>query len=340
MTDQAHKTITVAVDAMGGDFGPSVTVPGVVDALRGLDGVAAALYGDETAVTEALAAAAPGDLPVSVVPCTEDIAMGESPASAIRSRTDSPIVRAMRDHRSGDVDAVVSAGSTGAMVAGSLMLLGRLDGVDRPAIATVIPSLAGPFLLLDAGANVQCTPEHLLCFARMGHHYCRALLDVDEPRVGLLNIGEEPSKGTELCVASHGLMSEVDDFRFLGNVESRNLLLGGAADVVVTDGFTGNMVLKLIEGFGSFLQKAAGAASSGAAASGSEGGSGGGLRALLEKMDYAAYGGALLLGVKGTSIIAHGASSSRAVTNAVRTAARMAAKDMPAHLGQALSALD
>lgn len=334
MTDQAHKTITVAVDAMGGDFGPSVTVPGVVDALRSLDGVAAALYGDETAVTEALTAADPGDLPVSVVPCTEDIAMGESPASAIRSRTDSPIVRAMRDHRAGDVDAVVSAGSTGAMVAGSLMLLGRLDGVDRPAIATVIPSLAGPFLLLDAGANVQCTPEHLLCFARMGHHYCRALLEVDEPRVGLLNIGEEPSKGTELCVASHELMSGVDDFRFLGNVESRNLLLGGEADVVVTDGFTGNMVLKLIEGFGSFLQKAAGAAS------GSEGGSRGGLRALLEKMDYAAYGGALLLGVKGTSIIAHGASSSRAVTNAVRTAARMAAKDMPAHLGQALSALD
>jgi glycerol-3-phosphate acyltransferase PlsX len=328
MTDKPTAGITVALDAMGGDFGPSVVVPGAVEALRDSNDYRVALYGDADAIAAEIDRHGAGDLPCDVVSCTQDIEMGEAAASAIRGKPDSPIVRAMRDHKEGAVGAVVSAGSTGAMVAGSLMLLGRLPHVDRPAIATVIPTLESAFLLLDAGANVQCTPEHLLCFARMGALYGATLLDLDDPRVGLLNIGEESSKGTELCIESHKLLSAASDLPFIGNVESRGLL-HGEADVVVTDGFTGNMVLKLIEGFGGFLQ---------AVASGSSAG-GGGLGQVLQRMDYAAYGGAMLLGVRGTSIISHGASSSRAIANAVRNAAKMSALDMPSRLEQTLASL-
>lgn len=326
-TESADRAaIVVAVDAMGGDHGPAVVVPGVLDALNDAADLRVRLYGRPEAVAEVLGAEA--DPRVEVVPCSEDIEMGEAPAAAIRSRPDSPIARAMRDHRAGEVHAVVSAGSTGAMVAGSLMLLGRLEGVDRPAIATVIPTLDGHFLLLDAGANVQCSPDHLHCFARMGRLFAAELLELDAPRVGLLNIGEEPSKGTELCVAAHKLMSADPDLGFQGNVESRNLLLG-ACDVVVTDGFTGNMVLKLIEGFGGFLRRAA-------RSLGGEGGSTG-LRDLLGRLDYEEYGGAMLLGVRGTSIIAHGSSGPRAIANAVRTGARLAARDVPARLAAAVA---
>ncbi|HPF35020.1 MAG TPA: phosphate acyltransferase PlsX [Candidatus Krumholzibacteria bacterium] len=328
--ETGHRpTIVVAVDAMGGDHGPAVVVPGVLDALADRTDLQVRLYGLPDPVAAALGDAA-GDPRVTIVPCLEDIEMGEAPAAAIRNRPDSPIVRAMRDHRAGEVQAVVSAGSTGAMVAGSLMLLGRLDGVDRPAIATVVPTLEGHFLLLDAGANVQCCPEHLHCFARMGRLFGAELLQLEAPRVGLLNIGEEPSKGTELCVAAHQLMSADPDLGFVGNVESRNLLLG-AADVVVTDGFTGNMVLKLIEGFGGFLQRAARKLAAGGAAGG------GGLRDLLGHMDYEEYGGAMLLGVRGTPIIAHGTSSSRAIANAVRVGARLAARGVPDRLAAAVA---
>jgi len=327
MTDTQATAITVAIDAMGGDFGPSVVVPGVIEALGDQGGYRAALYGDADALAAVVDEHGAGGLPIDIVPCTQDIEMGESAATAIRGKPDSPIVRAMRDHKNGAVGAVVSAGSTGAMVAGSLMLLGRLPHVDRPAIATVIPTLKSRFLLLDAGANVQCTPDHLLCFARMGALYGRTLLELDELEVGLLNIGEEASKGTELCIETHKLLSDATDVPFMGNVESRGLLQG-EADVVVTDGFTGNMVLKLIEGFGGFLH-----------ALSAEGSSSGGLRNVLERMDYATYGGAMLLGVRGTSIIAHGASSSRAIANATRTAAKLAALDMPTRLEQTLASL-
>jgi len=328
----AQTQPTIAVDAVGGDHGPGTVIPGVLDAMRVDTAPKVRLYGDPDSIEATLAKHDVEGLSLEVVPCLESIDMGEAPASAIRNKPDSPIVRAMRDHREGTVQAVVSAGSTGAMVAGSLMLLGRIPGVDRPAIATIVPTLTGHFLLLDAGANVQCTPEHLHCFAKMGRLYCTELIDVAEPRVGLLNIGEEASKGTELCIESHRLMSADESLGFCGNVES-NKLLFGAADVIVTDGFTGNMVLKLIEGFGAFLQKAASSVESGDSNSSSSGG----LRSLLARLDYAAYGGALLLGVRGTSIIAHGSSSSRAISSAVCTAFRLAAKGTPDRLADELA---
>lgn len=317
------KRPVVAVDAMGGDLGPSAVVPGAIDGVREGAGFDLALYGDAAVIEPILAEQDPGSAAVSVVHCTQSIEMGESPATAVRGKPDSPIVKAMRDHREGNVQAVFSAGSTGAMVAASLVILGRLEGVDRPAIATVIPTLDGSFLLLDAGANTQCTPEQLLTFGMMGVEYARDVLEVEAPTVGLLNIGEEPSKGNELCVAAHALLAG-SDLAFVGNVESRHLLRR-PADVVVTDGFTGNMVLKLIEGFGAFMKDAAGRFMDGAP-------SAAGLGGLLKRMDYAATGGAPLLGVRGSSIIGHGSSSAYAVRNAVLVAGRMAVLELPARL--------
>jgi phosphate acyltransferase len=326
----------IAVDAMGGDIGPAAMVPGVVEALRRSPDIHVSLYGDPDLINAELAKLDAGDLPLQIVTCTQDIEMGESPASAIRSKTDSPIVRAMYDNKSGDVSAVVSAGSTGAMTAGSLMILGRLPAVDRPAIATVIPTLESRFVLLDAGANVQNTPGHLHSFAVMGSLYSRAILEVASPRVGLLNIGGEASKGTELLVEAHKLLTD-SDLNFAGNVESKAIMFD-AADVVVTDGFTGNIVLKLIEGFGVLLKEIAGTIMKGVASDGS--GVKSGLGELLGRMDYAAYGGALLLGVNGTPIICHGASSPRAITNAVLTAQRLIEFDMPTKLQQEIAGND
>jgi phosphate acyltransferase len=327
------RPCAIAVDAMGGDFGPEVVVPGILAALREGAGCAVALYGDPAAIETALATAGGGEgLPVTVVPCTQDIAMGESPATAVRNRPDSPIVKAMRDHREGKVDAVVSAGSTGAMVAASLIVLGRIAHCDRPAIATPIPTLAGLSVLVDGGANVQCTPEMLLSFARMGTVYYRAMNDVARPRVGLLNIGEEPGKGNELTIAAHALLRD-SDLAFVGNIESNDLLMG-AGDVVVTDGFTGNITLKLVEGLSHFL----GGLTTSEFTEPAEREALRTLGGLLHRrFNYEVYGGAPLLGVAGVPMICHGRSTSRAFKYAVRVAERQAAAQLPRELERALA---
>ncbi|MBC8426262.1 phosphate--acyl-ACP acyltransferase, partial [bacterium] len=216
--------------------------------------------------------------------------------------------------------------------AGRGLRVGRRGGGDRPAIAPLTPACDGRCLMLAAGANVQCTAQHRYTSAVMGDIYARELHDIASPRVGLLNIGEESSKGSELTIAAHALLA-ASDLNFTGNVEGRQLLFG-AADVIVTDGFTGNMVLKLVEGFGAFLYRAyrdsVPADSAGAGSSG--------LGGLLNRLDYASTGGALLLGVRGSIIIGHGASSPRAVTNALLIASRLAAADMPARLRERLGA--
>ena len=320
----------VAVDAMGGDHGPQVVVPGAVAALSPDSPFAVALYGDPEAVGAELAKLDTDGLPVSVVPCTQDIDMGESPAAAIRGRPDSPIVKAMTDHRQGRAAAVVSAGSTGAQVAASLIVLGRLPGVDRPAIATVIPTVAGRLLLLDAGANTQCKPEHLVSFARMGVVFAQEILGVPTPKVGLLNIGGEAKKGNELTVAAHALLGTTGlDFR--GNIEGNDLLLG-AFDVVVTDGFTGNNTLKLVEGIARFLV----ALSRRPDLSEQERAAFRPVLGYLQReFTYEAAGGAMLLGVAGVSIIAHGRSSELAITNAVKVAWQQIRADLPAKVAAA-----
>ncbi|MFN2371679.1 MAG: phosphate acyltransferase PlsX [Candidatus Krumholzibacteriia bacterium] len=320
----------IAVDAMGGDHGPAVVVPGAVAALAPDSPFAVALYGDREAVAAELAQLDTAGLPVSVVPCTQEIEMGESPAAAIRGRPDSPIVKAVTDHKAGRAAAVVSAGSTGAQVAASLILLGRLPGVDRPAIATVIPTVAGRLLLLDAGANTQAKPEHLVSFARMGVVYARELFGVAEPRVGLLNIGGEAGKGNDLAVAGHELLRGAG-LNFTGNVEGNEFLLG-TADVVVTDGFTGNNTLKLVEGIARFLvalSRRPDLAEHERAAFGPV------LGYLQREFSYEVAGGAMLLGVAGVSIIAHGRSSARAITNAVKVAWEQIHADLPAKVAAA-----
>ncbi len=317
---------------MGGDFGPPVVVPGAVAALREAKDFSLALYGEADGIHAELAALDAADLDLTVHPCQQAIDMAESPAAAIRAKPDSSIVRGLTDHKAGKVDAFFSAGSTGAVVAASLIVVGRLPSVDRPAIASVIPTTAGSLLLLDVGANVQCTPQLLLTFAQMGDVYAREMLGHDRPRIALLNIGEEESKGNELAIAAHRLL-RASRLNFVGNVEARRLLQG-VADVVVTDGFTGNMVLKLIEGFAPFLQ---GLAERGASAE-ERAVLLPALRILQRRLDYAEYGGALLLGIDGVSVIGHGASSSRAVRSAVLVAAGLARRDIPAKLQARLHA--
>jgi glycerol-3-phosphate acyltransferase PlsX len=317
----------IAVDAMGGDHGPSVVVPGAVEALATDSPFALALYGNESAIAAELDKLDVDGLPINIVSCSQDIDMGESPASAIKNKQDSPIVRAMADQKAGKVRAVVSAGSTGAMVAGSLLILGRLPGIDRPAIGTLIPTVKGELLLLDAGANTQCTPDHILSFARMGVVFAREVLGVDNPSVGQLNIGGEPKKGNELTVAAYQLL-EMAGLNFVGNVEGNQFMLG-PCDVVVTDGFTGNNTLKLVEGFARFLH----ALSRKPDLSDEERQAMGPvLKLLMRDFSYEVYGGAMLLGVKGISIIAHGRSSSRAITNAVKVGWRQVEIDLPAKL--------
>jgi len=335
MSDSSIRPV-IAVDAMGGDHGPSVVVPGALAAQADDARFDLALYGDEEAVRAELNQLNQRDsdgLSVSVVHCTQGIDMGESPASAIRNKQDSPIVRAMADQKAGKVQAVVSAGSTGAMVAGSLIILGRIPGVDRPAIGTIIPTVKGEFILLDAGANVQCTPEHIVSFARMGDVFAREILGVAEPAIGQLNIGGEAKKGTETVVAAHGLLSD-SGMNFVGNIEGNQLMLG-PCDVVVTDGFTGNNTLKLVEGFARFLaalDQRPGLSEDEKQSIKPV------LKILMRDFSYEVYGGAVLLGVNGISIIAHGRSSSRAINNAVKVAWREVHSDLPAKLAAAHSA--
>ncbi len=330
MTNQARPVI--AVDAMGGDHGPEVVVPGALAALPADSPFDLHLYGDAEAVQKELDRHEASHLPVTVIHCTQDIEMGESPATAIRSKQDSPIVRAMTDQKTGKVNAVVSAGSTGAMVAASLIILGRIPGVDRPAIGTVIPTVKGQLLLLDAGANVQCTAQHLVSFARLGHVFVSEMMGIEKPAIGQLNIGGEPKKGTELNVETYQLL-EASDLNFVGNVEGNQLMLG-PCDVLVTDGFTGNNTLKLVEGFARFM----GALSQRPDLTDEEKAAFGPLMQYLGRnFSYEVKGGAMLLGVRGISIIAHGRSSVRAISNAVKEAYEQARHDLPARLADAQS---
>ncbi len=311
--------IRVAVDAMGGDHGPEVIVEGVVEALRDAPGQVI-LVGDGSRVSDALKKiGAPSD-GIDIVHASDVVAMGAHPVEAVKRQKDSSIVVACRLVKEGRADAVVSAGSTGAAMASSLLQWGRIKGIERPAIGTVLPSLSGRCLLLDAGAQVDCRPKHLTQFAVMGSIYAERVLGIERPRVGLLNIGEEETKGNDLVLSTYARLKEVENLNFIGNVEGRDVL-PGRVDVAVCDGFVGNIVLKFAEGMasatfdllresihydvrsrlGGMLLRPS-------------------LKRLWKRMDYAEYGGAPLLGVRGVSIISHGSSSAKAIRNAVRVA--------------------
>jgi glycerol-3-phosphate acyltransferase PlsX len=316
----------IAVDALGGDRGPEEIVAGALAAAG--PGLEPVVYGPSTLETNGL----------PLVEAGEEIGMDESPVEAVRAKPGSSLVRAVRAVAAGEADAVVSAGSTGAMLAASLLHLRRLPGVLRPGIAVVLPARGGPSVLIDAGANADARPEHLLQFAHMGAVFAEEILAVDRPRVRLLSIGEEAEKGSQLALDGHELL-RASTLRFEGNTESRRLLEGDA-DVVVTDGFTGNVALKALEGtILTLLDSLRGEIEA------SLRGRLGGLlirpaaRRVRAQLDPDTYGGAYLLGLRGLVVIAHGSSSRVAIGNAVRLAARGVEHRVVERLEERLSGL-
>src|SRR5437588_7465756 len=315
--------IRVAVDAMGSDRGVRAVIEGAQQAAA--DGVQPVIFGSEELDTGGLA----------LVPTTQVVGMDEKPADAFRTKEDSSLVRAVKAVADGEADAVVSPGNTGAMLAAGLVLLRRVAGVRRPAIAVPIPSRRGPSILIDAGANADCRAEHLLQFATMGAVFAEEILGIAKPRIRLLSIGEEPEKGNQLTLEAHDLLA-ASDLNFAGNTEGRDLLRR-AGDVVVTDGFTGNVVLKLLEGtiknlLDAFREEITAT---------SRGQLGGLLirpaaRRLRHRLDPDTYGGAYLLGLRRLAVIAHGNSSRRAIANAIRLAARGVDHDVVGRLAERL----
>ena len=324
--------LPIAVDVMGGDKGPGEIVAGAREAAERF-GVPVVLVGQAEAIDD------PGDL--EVWPASEVIDMADDPMQGVRRKKDASMVRAAEAVRDGRACAMVSAGNTGAAMASALLRMGRISGVIRPAIATMLPVPgSSPTVLLDSGANAECSPPWLLQFAQMGAAYAVLRLGKPEPTIGLLSIGEEKSKGNDLVKAAHLLLAEpgaLPTGRFVGNVEGRDALTD-AADVIVTDGFTGNVVLKTLEGslrvvVGALLRAMMSTEETRAAAKVL-------LPALLPiqtELDPDTYGGAALLGVDGICIISHGSSSARAIMNAVGLAAEMVAGDLVGSIRQAVT---
>ena len=315
--------IRVAVDAMGGDRGAHAVIEGALAAAS--DEIAPVIFGSPDLDTRGL----------PLVSTTQVVGMREKPADAFRTKDDSSLVRAVKAVADGGADAVVSAGNTGAILAAGLVLLRRVPGVRRPAIAVPIPARKRPCVLLDAGANADCRAEHLLQFATMGAVFAEEILGIARPQVRLLSIGEEPEKGNQLTLEAHGLLA-ASDLDFRGNAEGRDVL-EGAADVLVSDGFTGNVALKAVEGTIRTLLD-----SMREEITATNAGSLGGLlirpaaRRLRARLDPDTYGGAYLLGLRGLVVIAHGNSSATAIANAIRLAARGVDHDVVGRLSARL----
>ncbi|MEA3019164.1 MAG: phosphate acyltransferase [Actinomycetota bacterium] len=316
--------LPVAVDAVGGDKAPGEIVAGARQAAD-LLGVEVLLVGPPDRVGDTLG--------LELLACSEVIEMHDDPGASVRRKKDSSLVRAAEAVRDGRASAMVSAGNTGATMASALLRMGRIKGVARPAIATPIPVPgATPTVLLDAGANAEVSPEWLVQFAQMGSAFATARYGLASPRVGLLSIGEESSKGTTLVKEAHALLKEAPGVQFIGNVEGRDLMTDDV-DVVVTDGFTGNVALKTLEGGLRFIQRALLGVLTEADAFDQ-------LWPVLEplvlELDPESHGGAMLLGVDGVCIISHGSSSARAIVNAVRVAKEMVEGDLVGHLRAAV----
>ena len=307
----------IAVDAMGGDKAPEEIVSGALQAAEKYK-VDILLVGDAGEIQNCC-----GSLPgrVEVVPASEVIEMGERPAAALRKKKDASIAVATQLAKDGKADAVVSAGSTGAQMAAALILLGRIPGVQRPAIATVLPGASGPKLLLDVGANTDCRPHNLVEFAIMGSAYAESVLGISSPLVGLLNIGTEPSKGNELTRQAFSLLEKAG-INFYGNIEPRDIPIAETS-VIVCDGFVGNAMIKFGEGLAKlFYDRLRSAVKKSLLTQ-----FGGilmlsGLKEMGRQLDWQEYGGAPLLGVNGVSVVCHGSSEAKAVKNAVGVAVR------------------
>jgi glycerol-3-phosphate acyltransferase PlsX len=313
----------IALDAMGGDYAPAVNIEGAIESVSDFEDIDVILVGEESSIRRELDSKRYPPDRISIKHASQVVRMDESPSAAIRKKKDSSIRRALELVKSGQADAFVSAGHSGVVMATALLLLGVSNYVDRPAIAAIMPTLKSPLVLIDAGANLHCKPENLLQFALMGSTYCRIILGRSEPKVALISTGEEDTKGNELTKETFKLLKEAD-INFTGNVDGKDIFTGNA-DVIVCDGFTGNVVLKTSEGLadalirmikrevvnltagriGYLLIKPA-------------------LKNFKKKTDYDEYGGAPLLGINGTCIISHGRSTAKAIKNAIRVASDFA----------------
>jgi glycerol-3-phosphate acyltransferase PlsX len=323
------KALPIAVDAMGGDRAPREIVKGARQAMEA--GIPVVLVGRRAALG--------GVDGMDVIDASEVIEMHDDPAQGVRRKKDASLVRAAEAVRDGRAAAMVSAGNTGATMASALLRMGRIKGVSRPAIATPIPVPGEtPTVLIDAGANAECQPEWLVQFAQMGTVFAHHRFGIDEPKVGLLSIGEEASKGNTLVKETHELLVSASGVRFVGNVEGRDIMTS-AVDVVVTDGFTGNVVLKTLEGGVKAIVKALlDAFSSQPQYKEPAEALLPALVPLYETLDPDTYGGAMLLGVDGVCIISHGSSGARAVVNAIRVGREMVDADVVGQLRAAVRA--
>jgi glycerol-3-phosphate acyltransferase PlsX len=315
----------IALDAMGGDYAPAVTVEGAIETANDLEDIDITLVGDEASLQRELDGKKYSPNRISIKHASQIVSMDESPSVAIRKKRDSSISRGIELVKKNEADAFVSAGHSGVVMAMALLLLGASSNVDRPAIAATMPTLKAPFVLIDAGANLYCKPENLLQFALMGSFYCGGIFGKSEPTVALLSIGEEDTKGNELTKEAFKLIKKAD-INFAGNIDGKDIF-AGIADVIVCDGFTGNIVLKTSEGLadaivkmlkreivdqsvgriGYLLLKSA-------------------IRSFKKRVDYSEYGGAPLLGINGTCIISHGRSTAKAIRNALKFAADLSSK--------------
>ena len=321
----------IAIDAFGSDNAPSPEVEGAILAIK--EDICDKIYlvGKADILTTELDKFFYNKNKIEVVNASETISMDDAPASVVKKKRDSSLVRAIQLHNEGTVDAVVSAGNTGAVMAASLLGYGRIKNILRPAIATSFPTQSNPEIILDVGANVDCSPENLVQFAKLGSLYYKFFFQTDKPKVALLNIGEEESKGNELTKASFSKLKEYKDINFVGNIEGKDLLKG-IVDVVVCDGFVGNVMVKTVEGvaysifsimkeqikkdwvavFGTLLSYPV-------------------YSYLKKKMNHEEYGGALLVGLNGISIVSHGRSGAKAIKNAVKLASRIASSGFIKH---------
>lgn len=328
----------IAIDAMGGDFGPVTVVPGAIDGAR-LYQTSLLLTGRRDAIETELSKLDTNGLDIAIVDTPEAVGMDESPAMAVRKKPRSSINLAIQAVKTGDAGAMVSAGNSGAVMASAFMALGRIPGVDRPALTTLLPSPRIPALLLDLGAVVDPTPMNLVEFALMAKIYREKTSGSSNPSVGLLSIGEEPSKGNTLAVEANKLLSAETRLNFHGNVEGKDVL-AGVVDIIVTDGFTGNVTLKTVEGviamFTELIELRLANAEFGSVADAKT------ARAALAEassiMDYAEIGGAPLLGVNGSVVICHGRSSRHAMCSAVGMAQSLARLDVVAAIEATMSA--
>jgi len=314
----------IALDAMGGDYAPAVTVEGAIETLSYYEDIDIILVGDEASLKAELERKRYSPERISIKHASQVVGMDESPSIAIRKKKDSSIRKAIELVKNGEADAMISAGNSGVVMGTALLLLKPSPFVDRPAIAAIMPTFLAPFVLIDAGANLYCKPENLLQFALMGSTYCEVILGRSMPKVALISTGEEDTKGNELIRDTFKLLKNAD-VNFIGNIDGKDIF-SGKADVIVCDGFTGNVILKTSEGLadaiikmlkrevahlptgriGYLLMKPA-------------------LKNFKKKTDYDEYGGAPLLGINGTCIISHGRSTAKAIRNAMRVASDFAA---------------